>query len=678
MGMESGWGRSGTWMLLLLVMGLVHSVQGQEFPPVPDAGIPRYEAFRCEQAMKIDGRLDEAIWTRVPRSRAFVDLISGQETRYRTQVAITWDDERFYLGYWIEEPKVVATFIQRDDPIWQDNDVEFFVAGDDAYYEFEINAHGTIYEGLFIWKERFESSGLSRVPELDVTRKEVVWQPFNGVGFQTHPRGERLAFLRWDCPGLESAVAIDGTLNDATDTDRGWTVEISVPWKSLELLSRTQPRALPPEDGDVWRMDFSRFNTEKAPAPAEDSGGWAWSHHGVWDSHIPECFTYVKFVRQPVPETSGEPEPTSDPASEAKDEGDGLDAALADALERAGENRAELEKALAASVGEELAAMRFLIAFMPPKDLKSLDAEFLREHVEYAFRAREATAWAKAIPLERFLEDVVPYACINERRDRWRKDFFERFHPMIKDCETASQAAATLNREVFRLLDVRYSTQRPKADQSPYESIDAKLASCTGLSVLLIDACRAVGVPARLVGTPLWSDLSGNHSWVEVWDGGWHFTGAAEPSGDVLNQAWFIDRASKAIPGHPRHGIFATAWRQRRLTFPMVWARGADDVQAVDVSHRYVERAEPLAEGEARVRFVARNDSGNRIETTVKVLNESGEVVFEGTTRDERFDANDHVTARLKLDGRYSIRWGDKELDQPLRVERDEQLVEIE
>ena len=101
-------------------------------------------------------------------------------------------------------------------------------------------------------------------------------------------------------------------------------------------------------------------------------------------------------------------------------------------------------------------------------------------------------------------------------------------------------------------------------------------------------------------------------------------------------------------------------------------------MQAVDVTHRYVERAEPLAEGEARVRFVARNDRGNRIETTVRVLNEAGEVVFEGTTRDERFDANDHVTARLKLNGRYSIRWGDQELDQPLRVERDEQLVEIE
>jgi hypothetical protein len=42
-------------------------------------------------------------------------------------------------------------------------------------------------------------------------------------------------------------------------------------------------------------MDFSRFNTAKAPAPAKDSGGWALNHHGIWDSHVPECFARVLF-----------------------------------------------------------------------------------------------------------------------------------------------------------------------------------------------------------------------------------------------------------------------------------------------------------------------------------------------------------------------------------------------
>lgn len=51
----------------------------------------------------------------------------------------------------------------------------------------------------------------------------------------------------------------------------------------------------PPKNGDLWAMDFSRFNTAKAPAPAKDSGGWALNHHGIWDSHVPECFARVVF-----------------------------------------------------------------------------------------------------------------------------------------------------------------------------------------------------------------------------------------------------------------------------------------------------------------------------------------------------------------------------------------------
>jgi hypothetical protein len=45
-----------------------------------------------------------------------------------------------------------------------------FIAGRDAYYEFEINAFGTIYEVFFIWEREFESSGYARRPEFDRAR----------------------------------------------------------------------------------------------------------------------------------------------------------------------------------------------------------------------------------------------------------------------------------------------------------------------------------------------------------------------------------------------------------------------------------------------------------------------------------------------------------------------------
>ena len=270
------------------------------FPPVPIESVARYEALRTAGQITIDGKLDEPSWLNAPRSPKFVDLISGKAAIHDTQAAVMWDDEFLYVGYWIEEPFVRGKFTERDSPIYEDNDVELFVAGKDAYYEFEINSLGTIYEGLFVWQDAFEAKGYSKFPELDQKRAEVKFQPFNGVGLTTHPRGKRWAYLKWDFPQLKSAVHIDGTLNDDSDRDRGWTVELALPWSGMKVLTHGDGRSAPPNDGDVWRMDFSRFNQFKEAAPAKDSGGWAWSAHGVWDSHVPEVFPFVTFSKRVV------------------------------------------------------------------------------------------------------------------------------------------------------------------------------------------------------------------------------------------------------------------------------------------------------------------------------------------------------------------------------------------
>ena len=103
--------------------------------------------------------------------------------------------------------------------------------------------------------------------------------------------------MDWDLPDLKAAVSVDGTLNDATDIDAGWTVEIAFPWSGMKSLAGS--RALPPEDGNIWRMDFSRFEKIDACSREVDPHpGWAFNRHGVYDSHIPECFTYVHFSKE--------------------------------------------------------------------------------------------------------------------------------------------------------------------------------------------------------------------------------------------------------------------------------------------------------------------------------------------------------------------------------------------
>ncbi len=172
--------------------------------------------------------------------------------------------------------------------------------GKDAYYEFEINALNTIYEVFWIWKDQMKPGGkFHGKPEWNPTQHKIM--EIDGIGGHVHPRGWRYGFLDWDYPGLKHAVHVDGTLNKRDDVDRGWTVELAFPWKGLELLA--DGRSLPPKDGDVWRIDCSRFQqVNKEGKRLEVSPGWTWNKHGFYDSHIPEVFTYVHFSDKVVEE----------------------------------------------------------------------------------------------------------------------------------------------------------------------------------------------------------------------------------------------------------------------------------------------------------------------------------------------------------------------------------------
>src|SRR4051812_35745147 len=255
----------------------------------------RYTAFRAAGPISIDGRLDEPSWLAAPKSTPFVDIVTGEKAWFDTRVAILWDDENLYFGFRAEETDVRATLTERDSKIYEENDLEIFIAGRDSYYEFEMNALNTVYEVLWFWKDVFQPSA-----EFDPSRDRVM--VLDGVGGHVHERGERWGFLDWDFPGLRTAVHVDGVVNSRTHTDRGWTAEIALPWHGMQLIA--DGRALPPNHGDVWRIDCSRF--EKIGRHREvlaPGAGWTWNRHGHYDSHIPEVFPFVTFSSQIVGST---------------------------------------------------------------------------------------------------------------------------------------------------------------------------------------------------------------------------------------------------------------------------------------------------------------------------------------------------------------------------------------
>lgn len=312
-------------------------------------------------------------------------------------------------------------------------------------------------------------------------------------------------------------------------------------------------------------------------------------------------------------------------------------------LKIAGKNKNQIKKALRKVPKVHRAGMEWLIKHMPEEDLKNVTSDFLLENCELAYKAWKEASWGREIPEDVFFEYVLPFANLNEKRESWRKDFYYRFSGIMRNSASSYQAAASLNNKMFEMVGVKYSTKRSKADQAPYESMETGLASCTGLSILLIDACRSIGVPARFVGTPMWYNNSGNHSWVEIWDNGWHVTGAAEPTGDELNNVWFSGLASRAVEGHPKYGIYAATWAKSELYFPMDWMPEVKEYNAVDVTQSYIQN---IDDSLVPIRIRALDSSGKRKPVTVVVTGED-DFSFEGTSKSEACDLNDHLTLML-------------------------------
>lgn len=339
-----------------------------------------------------------------------------------------------------------------------------------------------------------------------------------------------------------------------------------------------------------------------------------------------------------------------------------LDEALAD-CPRADSLRALLRETPRA----EQKAMAYLIIYMPRGDRDTMRLDLLRENVKYACLARQTYPWTRSLPDSIFLNEVLPYAVVDEVRDSWRADFYERFGARVAGCADMRAAIDSVNRRINIDVGVEYDTCREKTNQSPAESMRQHMASCTGLSVLLVDALRAAGIPARFAGTPAWHDDRGNHSWVEVWlGGGWYFTEYYITP--ALNRSWFLPDAGRAPLDDRIHGVFAVSFRPTGDSFPMVWSEESTEVHGEDVTQRYRDIYSEYEDGiltrGTHIAVTLRmfrdakhdTDSGDRVAVNVDVFCGS-EQMGGGRTAGPRQDMNDALRFLLPKNRTYTFRY---------------------
>ena len=257
----------------------------------------------------------------------------------------------------------------------------------------------------------------------------------------------------------------------------------------------------------------------------------------------------------------------------------------------------------------------------------------------------EGNPWGASAPAL-FEEYVAPKTSIGEPEVDWLPVLEPVARELAAGAPDALEAARRINRGLWDRIGVHYSPKRDRPDQDPLHSMRIGMASCSGLSILLADACRSVGIPARVVGC-FWRLKPGNHSWVEVWSGGaWHALGAAE---DCAPEAlWFLDDAAAADADDPRYAIYAA-----RASLPPEGTRFFGwGVPAENVTARYARKA-----GEGVKVHIAAERNGVRVATPFRV--DGVEYVTPGPER----DLNDYTTLTFPSNGVFTLEMAGRRLE---------------
>ncbi len=233
------------------------------------------------------------------------------------------------------------------------------------------------------------------------------------------------------------------------------------------------------------------------------------------------------------------------------------------ALGEAGDNRHELVSCFEQLAGDERDGWAFLVANMSTKDLQTISADLLTEHIHYAYVARTEFPWTKGLSRDIFYHYVLPIRSSQEPLEAWRRFFFEEMQPILAGMQnpTLEEVALAVNRYCGSKVTFKPT---PADDQSPLQTHEKGFGRCEEEMIYFNAVARSAGIPSRSVSTPYWPFQDNNHAWCEVYTGedtregaqGWHYLGACEPA-DNLNKAWFtrvVERAALvtcAIMGTP-------------------------------------------------------------------------------------------------------------------------------
>jgi len=224
----------------------------------------RYVARLVDKPPKIDGKLDDAAWAAAPSTGPFVNTLTGGPAPIQTEAKLVWDKKNLYVAFQNADDDVWSDLTKRDDKLWTEEADELMIDADGngrTYIELQVAPNANVFDTYLPSPRRYEDT-------VDPKLKPFSWNS-----------------------KLTAKVHVDGTLNKRDDQDKGWTTELAIPLEDVKGMDDKSAVRLPPEPGDVWRINMYRMDLPKGK-PQQAAG---WSAPMVGDFHALSRFGELVF-----------------------------------------------------------------------------------------------------------------------------------------------------------------------------------------------------------------------------------------------------------------------------------------------------------------------------------------------------------------------------------------------
>jgi len=194
-------------------------------------------------------------WTDIP-GQPLVATTDGGPAEQATLVRAAWDEQALHVRFECEDRDAWGTLTRRDDPLYQEEAVEVFLAPGTAdpavYFEFEVSPRGVLWDGR--------------------------------IHNPTSQRADMVSDATWACPGIRWQA---GAHAESSTERQDWWAELVIPWKGIVPGVSPLPA--------LWRANFYRIERPGGSPP--EFTAWSPTLVTPADFHKPARFGVLELRR---------------------------------------------------------------------------------------------------------------------------------------------------------------------------------------------------------------------------------------------------------------------------------------------------------------------------------------------------------------------------------------------